>query len=96
MIKFKRPYLDSSVYIAAINREMDRSEITTQILNAADRKEIQIVGSTFVVAEVIKMKGESEPLSTDNEGKIDAILRSDRIIWVELDFSLAVEARKIA
>ena len=42
------------------------------------------------------MKGESEPLSTENEAKIDNILRTDRITWVELDFSLAVDARKIA
>ena len=87
-IEYKRPYLDSSVYIAAINNEADRVEIARQILEAADRGDIQIVAGTWVAAEVIKMKGETEPLSLEKEGKIDAIFQNKRITWVELDLSL--------
>lgn len=93
---FKRPYLDSSVYIAAINSETTRVRTVKAILEAADRSEIQIVASTFVAAEVIKRRGEEQYLSADHETEIDAILRSDRILWVELDFSLAIQARKLA
>lgn len=96
MIQFKRPCLDSSVYIAAINNEPGRVEIARDILNAADEGQIQIVASTFVAAEVIKMKGEGEPLSPESETKIDAILRSPRIQMFELDLSLAIEARRVA
>ena len=93
---FKRPYLDSSVYIAAINSEPTRVRIVKAILEAADRSEIQLVASTFVVAEVIRRRGEEHTLSVDHEAEIDSILRSDRILWVELDFSLAIQARKLA
>jgi predicted nucleic acid-binding protein len=95
-LEYKNPYLDSSVYIAAINGEADRADIVKQILAAADRSEIQIVASTFVAAEVIKMKGETETRSSASEAKIDAILRSDKIRWVELDLLLATDSRKIA
>ena len=47
-VKYKRPYLDSSVYIAAINAESGRVDVAKQILAAADRKDVQIIASTFV------------------------------------------------
>lgn len=93
---YTRPYLDSSVYIAAIRDEKNRGAIVRQVLDAAEKEQIQIVASTFVAAEVIRMKGESAPLSPDRESKIEAILRSDRILWVELDLTLALEARKLS
>jgi predicted nucleic acid-binding protein len=88
--------LDSSVYIAAINQEVDRAETARQILGAADRGDIQIVAATWVAAEVIKMKGEALPLSVEKENEIDEIFQSKRITWVELDLSVAIEARHIA
>jgi predicted nucleic acid-binding protein len=94
--RYARPYLDSSVYIAAIQNEENRVIATRQVLDAAEKKQIQIVASTFVVAEVIKMRGETVALSTDKESEIDEILMSDRILWVELDLSLAQNARKLA
>ncbi len=94
--RYKRPYLDSSVYIAAINNESGRADTVRAILSAADHTEIQIVGSTFVAAEVIRMKGEDKPLAPEKEREIDVYLRSERILWVELDFSLAIEARHAA
>ena len=54
---YVRPYLDTSAYLAAINNEKDRALVVRQILDAAEQKKIQIVASTFVVAEVIKIKG---------------------------------------
>lgn len=93
---YKRPYLDSSVYIAAINGEAGRASTAKAILAAADRGDIAVVGSTWVVAEVIRMKGEAAPLSLEKEKEIDAILRSEKVTWYEVDFSLAAEARHLA
>jgi predicted nucleic acid-binding protein len=95
-IEFKRPYLDSSVYIAAISLEAGRCDIARQILEAADHGNIQIVASTWVAAEVIKMKGETEPLSLEREVEIDSIFQNKQITWVELDLNVAVEARHVA
>jgi len=94
--RYGRPYLDSSVYIAAIKDEENRALVVRQILEAAEKREIQIVASTFVAAEVIRMKGESLPLSSEKESEIDDLLKSERILWVELDLTVALEARKLA
>jgi predicted nucleic acid-binding protein len=93
---YVRPYLDTSAYLAAINNEKDRALVVRQILDAAEQKKIQIVASTFVVAEVIKIKGEDAYLTPDKESEIDEVLKSERILWVELDLTLALEARKLA
>jgi predicted nucleic acid-binding protein len=94
--RYARPYLDTSAYLAAINGEKDRAQVVLQILEAADQKKIEIVASTFVAAEVIKIKGEDAYLTPDKETEIDEVLKSERILWVELDLTLALEARKLA
>lgn len=94
--QYRRPYLDSSVYIAAIKGEEGRAEIARDILTGASRGEIQIVAATFVIAEVIRMKGTPAPLPADQERVIDGFLMQDYITWVELDVSLAQQARRAA
>ena len=92
---YRRPYLDSSVYIAAIKGEQDRAETAKHILKDAEDGKLQIVGSTFVIAEVIRAKGQP-PLSEADEHIIDQYVMRESMVWVELDVSLALEARRIA
>ena len=94
--KYRRVYLDSSVYVAAINGEEGRAETVRQILDAAEKQEIIVIASTFLVTEVIKIKGEALPISIDTELEIDKVLMSERLLIVELDLTLALEARKLA
>lgn len=94
--KYLRVYLDSSVYIAAINGEEDRAETVRQILDAAEKQQIIVIASTFLVTEVIKIKGEEAPISRETEAAIDKVLMSERLLMVELDLTLALEARKLA
>jgi len=92
---YRRPYLDSSVYIAAIKGEQDRAEIAKHILEDAEQNKLEIVGSTFVIAEVIRAKGQT-PLSSEDEQIVDHYVLRESMTWVELDVSLALEARRIA
>lgn len=100
---YKRPFIDTSVFLAAINGETEpagdstRSRIAKQILAAAERKEITLVASTLVAAEIIYKKG-SPVLPTDTDPVIDEILNNKErpVLWVEVDYSLTVEARKLA
>lgn len=94
--KYRRVYLDSSVYIAAINGEEGRAEVVRQILDAADKEKITIIASTFLVTEVIKIKGEESPIPVESEQVIDKVLMSERLLMVELDLTLALEARHLA
>ncbi len=93
--KYKRVYLDSSVYLAAIKGEVGRAEQVRQVLTAADQGLIEIVVSTWAVVEVYKIKHE-EPIDEDVEAAIDKIMLSDKLIMVELDLSLAQESRRMA
>lgn len=93
---FTRPYLDTSVYIAAIKGEEGRADIAKRILNDARGGSLQIVGSTFVIAEVLRGRGEATPLSAELERIIDEYVFHDYITWVEVDVPLALEARRLA
>lgn len=93
---YKQPYLDSSVYIAAIKGEADRGDIAMSILNDAKAGKLQIIGSTFVIAEVIRGKGQATPLSPEQERVIDGYVFHNFITWVELDVTLALESRRLA
>src|SRR5487761_1732619 len=101
--RYKRPFIDTSVFLAAINGESEavgvstRSQVAKSILAAAERKEITLVASTLVAAEIIYKKG-SAVLPTDTEPAVDEIMNNKErpILWVEIDFTLTVEARKLA
>jgi predicted nucleic acid-binding protein len=94
--QYRRPYVDTSVYLAAINDEIDRAPIAREIFEAAGRGDIAIVASTFVAAEIIRPRWEPAPLPEDKERIIDEVLPASRIIWVELDLPLATDARRLA
>jgi predicted nucleic acid-binding protein len=96
--RFARPYLDSSVYIAAIKgegHEPGKGELSSQILQLAQLGFFRVFASTFVLTEVIRSKG-CPPLSAGEESVIDAYLDRDFITWVELDVPLARHARDLA
>ena len=63
--QYRRPYVDTSVYLAAINDEIDRAPIAREIFEAAGRGDIAIVASTFVAAEIIRPRWEPAPLPED-------------------------------
>jgi predicted nucleic acid-binding protein len=94
--EYRRPYLDTSVYIAVLKAESGRVDIARNILEDARKGVLSIVASTFVAAEVIRVKGAGEAISEDDESIIDAWVFHEFVTWVELDLTLALEARKLA
>jgi predicted nucleic acid-binding protein len=103
LLRFKKPFLDTSVFLAAINEEQQpagdsvRSDVAAQIFKAAERKEIELFASSLVAAEIIYKKG-SPVRPEDSDPAIDQYLSNSRrpVKWVDIDYSLAVEARKVA
>ena len=94
--QYLRPYLDASVYLAAINGEVGRAQIAREILEAASREIVTIVASTWVAAEVIRPKWATELLPDEKESVINEVFANKQIVWVEVDLPLAVEARRLA
>jgi len=97
---FRKPYLDSNIYIATIKgpKTEDPHKVATSaaILDLAENGSFQIYASTFVEAEVIKAPGEPEPLTLDQERVIAEYLDREFIVWIEVDRLIAQKARQLA
>jgi predicted nucleic acid-binding protein len=95
---FARPYLDSSVYIAAIlgeDAEPGKSDVSAQILELGRTGRFPVLASTFVFAEVIHDRTR-EALGPEQETVIDQYLTQDFITWVEADLPIAKKARSLS
>lgn len=96
---YLRPYLDSSVYIAWLNREVvagvDRHAIARHILDAAAAGGYQIYCSPLTLVEVNKINDPGGPVPA---GADDAILRyfeNDFFEFIPLDRGIAEEAHRL-
>lgn len=103
LLHYKKPFLDTSVFLAAINQEKQpaggstRGKVAADILKAAESGEIKLVASTLVAAELIYKKDSSVSSDISDPAIDDAINNKNRpILWVEIDFSLATDARRLA
>jgi predicted nucleic acid-binding protein len=93
---YTRPYLDSSVYIAAIKNEGDgRGEIAKRILDDGRAGRFQIFASTFIKVEVLKDRGKP-PLTADQAKTVDEFFQHSSFVWLDLDLSTAEKARDLA
>lgn len=94
-----RPYLDSSVYIAAIkgpgSEPAGRAELARHLLTEAERGTYRVTASTWVAVEVYKVKG-TPPQSDVDLVEIDKYLQQPFFDWYEVDLLMAFEARRIA
>jgi predicted nucleic acid-binding protein len=96
--RFWRPYLDSSVYIAAIKGEVaepGKGDTSAELLQLASQTFFSVFASVFVLTEVLRAKGHP-PLSLTEEKAIDRYLAGNFITWVEVDIPLARQARDLA
>jgi predicted nucleic acid-binding protein len=80
----KRYYWDSSIFVSLVTGEADRIAALQGILDDARRGEIEIVTSTFTLAEVRRHKG--EPTLTHEQYKlVSAYFEHEFITLVALD-----------
>ncbi|MFL5781021.1 MAG: type II toxin-antitoxin system VapC family toxin [Thermoleophilaceae bacterium] len=92
---FQQPYLDSSVHIAAIKGEAGQVDTARAIFSHARKGTFQVIASTLVIAEVIGAPRKT-PLTEEQERVIDNYVFHDFITWVELDQTIALDARRLA
>ncbi len=95
---YKRPYLDSSVYIAAIRgsppEPTGRADTARRILQDAVDGRYQIYASTFVKVEVVK--DSNRPVLQAPQETVDAFLQRSCFVWLDLDIPTAEKARDLA
>lgn len=98
----KRVYWDTTVFLCFLSKqEISRRQICEDILQAAQRKEIEIYTSTFTIAEVIRPKHikDTRRLTADEVATIQKMFQWSFIKKINVDQRVgfkAVETRKRA
>lgn len=99
MNPYKKPYLDSCVYIAEIkgplSDEAEKAELANRILTAAEQGEFSVVASTAVIAEVVKLRRGGGQTPPEDLVKINGVLDRSCFLWVEVDKPVALKAQEL-
>jgi predicted nucleic acid-binding protein len=98
---YKRPYVESSVFVAFIkgemqgpNQDQDAKKIFDSIIEAAKAGLFKIVTSSLTIAEVFKNKKAPELSSQQNED-LRPYFREDYIVIVEADREVGERANEL-
>jgi predicted nucleic acid-binding protein len=94
---YRKPYFDSSVFIAWIKGEVikgiDRGVVANSILAVAEHGDLQIYTSALTLAEVHKPRG-GERLPSNLSDRILAYFEHDFIRIVDVDRNVGEQAHK--
>lgn len=85
--------LDASAVIDYIKGE-NHSHAVSEILRAAELGQLQLVGATILIAEV-RSGPRSEPADPAVDHRILTLLQDPRWLYVELDTTVGLQARKL-
>lgn len=95
---YKKPYFDSSVFIAWVKGEkigkIDRGKIAHCILSEAERGNFKIYTSTLTLAEVHKLKSGSV-LPNGQSDRIIEYLERSHIVLIDLDRRIGESANRL-
>lgn len=89
-----RVYLDTAPVISVIKREDGLWQDGMKVLLAMERGDIQVIASTLMLVELVGYKGDIPAGPQDT--MIENFLKQSKIQWVEVDVSIAREARQLA
>lgn len=87
-------YWDSSVFVAFFNEESTRSENVAQILEEAESGDVFIITSSFTLVEVIKLKG-TTPILVSDQKKVTEFFEKDYFRFVDANRKITESARDL-
>lgn len=88
-------YIDASVFVRVLKREAG-FEICLAVLEAAERKDIEVLASRLLSVEIGSMKAQNENTREDTDRLAERFLEAVGAHWVELDLMVAREARRVS
>jgi predicted nucleic acid-binding protein len=100
LTSYRKPYVESSVFIAFIKGEMrdngthDCKKAVDSILELAERGKFKIFTSTLTVAEVFKKKN-ANPLTSQENDDLRPYFRESYIQLIEVDRDIAERANEL-
>lgn len=97
MPDYRRLYLDADVYLGLIKGEQGRVDIARSLLRDAQDKRFVVVASTLIYAEVCghgDVRAAVDLVEVDR--KVSAFFEHGFIQWVEVDLSIARDARRLS
>src|SRR5438045_9205790 len=100
---YRRPYLDSSVFIAIVQQESlsipgspyVRWELVKHILEDGEQGLYPIFTSAFTLAEVIRDRGQP-PLAAQLDQFLPQYLERSHITIIDVDRNIGIKARELA
>lgn len=98
MGEYKKPYLDSSVFIGWVKAEVvegiERGRIAECILSSAEKGDFFVYTSALTLAEVHKMKHGSA-LTDDNDKRILDYLERNSVKLIDIDRRVGEKANEL-
>jgi predicted nucleic acid-binding protein len=99
---FKKPYLDSSVFLALVKREeipcpggLVRWQIAERILEDAASGEYNIFTSTATIAEVRRVRRQDQPLAADELRLVQEFFQHEYIQTIDVTREIAEKAQEL-
>ena len=89
-----RWYWDSDCFLGYLQAEDGKVERCRAVLDLADKGDIEIVTSTFTIAEVLKLRPKSE-LPTSRRAQVEAIFARKCIRTIAVTRRIAEDARDL-
>ena len=79
-----RIYWDACCFISILNKD-EHAERCLQVLEEAERGDVQLVVSSLTMGEVVRPKGSATPLPREKREQVLAFFEQDYIALVNLD-----------
>ncbi len=87
-------YWDSSCFLAWLKAEEGRVDQCGQVLGLAERREIELITSTFTVTEVIQVKGKTK-LPIEKRSNVEDLFNRPSIKTAPLILPVSIKARDV-
>lgn len=97
MPEYQRLYLDADVYLALIKGEAGRVDVARALLRDGQDGRFEVYASTLLYAEVCghgEIRAAADAQAVDK--RVSAFFEHGFIRWVEVDLSIARDARRVS
>lgn len=90
-----RVYLDADIFVSVLRAEPGH-EICLEALQAAERNDIHLIASRFLLVEAGRWRGDAPGGQPSADALVERYLENVNVEWVEVDVVITREARRLS